>query len=83
MLDRGVPLIVDRNFGGGTPVDLLRKDLGLISDLAEELGVPLDTGRQARAVFDRAHDADHGADDMTAIVLPLEQDAGVEVRRLS
>jgi 3-hydroxyisobutyrate dehydrogenase len=83
MLDRGVPLIIDRNFGGGTPVDLLRKDLGLISELAEQLGVPLETGRQARAVFDRAHDADHGADDMTAIVLPLEQDAGVEVRRVA
>lgn len=80
MLDRGVPLIVERNFGGGTPVDLLRKDLGLIEDLAAQLGVPLSTGTQARKVFDRAHDADYGADDMTAIVRPLEQDAGVEVR---
>jgi 3-hydroxyisobutyrate dehydrogenase len=81
MLDRGVPLIVDRNFGGGTPVDLIRKDLGLISSLAAELGVPLTVGTEARAVFDRAHDADHGADDMTAVVLPMESVAEVEVRR--
>jgi 3-hydroxyisobutyrate dehydrogenase/2-hydroxy-3-oxopropionate reductase len=81
MLDRGVPLIIDRNFAGGTPVDLIRKDLGLIADLAEQLGVPLATGNQARAVFDRAHDTDHGAEDMTAVVLPIEQDAGVEVVR--
>ena len=81
MLDRGVPLIVDRNFGGGTPVDLIRKDLGLISSLAAELGVPLTVGTEARAVFDRAHDANHGADDMTAVVLPMESVAEVEVRR--
>lgn len=81
MLDRGVPLIVDRNFAGGTPVDLIRKDLGLISDLAAELGVPLTIGTEARAVFDRAHDADHGADDMTAVVIPMESVAEIEVRR--
>ncbi len=81
MLDRGVPLIVDRNFAGGTPVDLIRKDLGLIADLADELGVPLSTGLQARAVFDRAHDADHGSEDMTAIVVEIERVAQVEVAR--
>jgi 3-hydroxyisobutyrate dehydrogenase len=81
MLDRGVPLIVERNFGGGTPVDLIRKDLGLISDLANELGVPLATGNEARSVFDRAHDANHGAEDMTAVIRPMEGKAGIEVAR--
>jgi 3-hydroxyisobutyrate dehydrogenase len=81
MLDRGVPLIVERNFAGGTPVDLIRKDLGLIAELAAELGVPLATGNQARAVFDRAHDSDHGSEDMTAVVIPIEVDSGVEVVR--
>lgn len=83
MLDRGVPLIVERNFAGGTPVDLIRKDLGLIADLAEELGVPLATGIQARAVFDQAHAADHGSEDMTAIVVEIERAAQVEVSRTS
>jgi 3-hydroxyisobutyrate dehydrogenase-like beta-hydroxyacid dehydrogenase len=81
MLERGVPLIVERNFGGGTPVDLLRKDLGLIQDLASELGVPLTTGAEARRVFDRAHDASYGSNDMTAIIRPLEDAAGIEVKR--
>jgi 3-hydroxyisobutyrate dehydrogenase len=81
MLERGIPLIVERNFGGGTPVDLLRKDLGLISDLAAELGVPLTTGAEARRVFDRAHDATFGDNDMTAIIRPIETAAGVEVKR--
>jgi 3-hydroxyisobutyrate dehydrogenase len=81
MLDRGVPLMVERNFAGGTPVDLIRKDLGLIADLANELGVPLSTGIQARAVFDQAHDANHGTEDMTAIVVEIERIAQVEVAR--
>ena len=81
MLDRGVPLIIDRNFAGGTPVDLIRKDLGLIADLAASLDVPLAVGSEARAVFDRAHDADHGAEDMTAVVIPMEQSAGTTVQR--
>ncbi len=79
MLDRGVPLIIDRNFAGGTPVDLIRKDLGLIADLANELGVPLAVGGEARAVFDRAHDSSHGAEDMTAVVIPMEEAAGTQV----
>lgn len=80
MLDRGVPMIAKRDFGGGTPVDLLRKDLGLITDLASQMGVPLATGETARKVFDQAHDEDYGTEDMTAIVRPLEKRAGVEVK---
>jgi len=81
MLDRGVPLILDRNFGGGTPVDLIRKDLGLITALAQELGVPLSSGENAQAIFNRAHDADLGTEDMVAVIRPMEQTAGTEVQR--
>ena len=81
MLERGIPLIMDRNFGGGTPVDLIRKDLGLISDLANELGVPLPEGLTAQSVFNRAHADGLGAQDMTAVVKPLEQEARVEVKK--
>lgn len=80
MLDRGIPMIAARDFGGGTPVDLLRKDLGLITELANQMGVPLATGETARKVFDQAHDEDFGTEDMTAIVRPLEKRAGVEVK---
>lgn len=79
MLDRGVPLIVDRNFDGGTPVDLIRKDMGIIHDVASSLGVPLATGEEASRVFDRAADAGYGGNDMTAIVRTLEEAAGIEV----
>ncbi len=79
MLDRGVPLIIGRNFGGGTPVDLIRKDLGLIADLARDLGVSLAEGETARRVFDAASEADYGGNDMTAVILPMERIAGIEV----
>lgn len=80
MLDRGVPLIVDRNFAGGTPVDLIRKDLGIIHEVASSMGVPLATGEEASQVFDRAAEAGYGPNDMTAIVRPLEDAAGIEVK---
>ncbi len=80
MLDRGVPLIVERNFGGGTPVDLIRKDLGIIHQVAESLGVPLATGDEASRVFDRAAEAGFGDNDMTAIVRPMESETGIEVK---
>ncbi len=79
MLDRGVPRIVERNFGGGTPVDLIRKDLGIIHQVAESLGVPLATGDEASRGFDRAAEAGFGDNDMTAIVRPLESETGIEV----
>ncbi|MDQ3044472.1 MAG: NAD(P)-dependent oxidoreductase [Chloroflexota bacterium] len=79
MLDRGVPLIIGRNFGGGTPVDLIRKDLGLIANLAQELGIPLAEGDAARRVFDEASEANYGGNDMTAVILPMERIAGIEV----
>jgi 3-hydroxyisobutyrate dehydrogenase len=80
MLDRGVPLIVERNFGGGTPVDLIRKDLGIIRSVAESMGVPLATGEAASRVFDRAAEVGLGPNDMTAIVRPLETAVGIEVK---
>lgn len=79
MLDRAVPLFLGRSFAGGTPVDLIRKDLGLIADLANELGVPLAEGATARRVFDAASSAGLGPQDMAAVVLPLEERTGTRV----
>ncbi len=79
MLERAVPLFLDRAFTAGTPVDLIRKDLGLIEGLAQELGVPLAEGAAARGVFDTASAAGHGPEDMAAVVLPLEETAAVRV----
>jgi 3-hydroxyisobutyrate dehydrogenase len=80
MLERNVPLVLQRNFKAGTPIALILKDLSLINDLAGELGTDLQMGARAREVFDLASRADLGDDDMSGLVRPYEQKAGVEVR---
>lgn len=79
MLDRGVPLIQERNFAPATPVDLIRKDLGIVIDSASAENLPLNITRQSLALFDRAHDDGLGENDMTAIVIPLESDSDLSV----
>jgi 3-hydroxyisobutyrate dehydrogenase-like beta-hydroxyacid dehydrogenase len=79
MLDRGVPLIQQRNFAPATPIDLIRKDLGIVLDAARENHLPLNIGRTVLDLFDRASAEGMGENDMTAIVVPLENDAGFKV----
>ena len=81
MLERNVPLVLDRNFKAGTAVSLILKDLSLINELAGKLGTPLEMGARAREVFERAAGAGLGDDDMAGLLRPYEQKAGVEVRR--
>jgi 3-hydroxyisobutyrate dehydrogenase-like beta-hydroxyacid dehydrogenase len=80
MLERNVPLVLQRNFKAGTPIALILKDLSLINELAGELGTDLQMGARAREVFDLASRAGLGDDDMAGLVRPYEQKAGVEVR---
>ena len=81
MLSRNTPLALDRNFNAGTPVALLLKDLGLIGDLADQIGAKLEIGKTAEQIFEKARQAGLGDDDMSGLVRPYEQAAGVEVRR--
>lgn len=74
MLDRGVPLIQARNFAPATPVDLIRKDLGIVIESADADNLPLNISKESLALFNRAHDEGFGENDMTAIVIPLEKD---------
>lgn len=79
MLDRGVPLIQQRNFAPATPVDLIRKDLGIVLDAAQQDHLPLNIGKAALDLFDRTSSEGMGENDMTAIVVSLENDAGLKV----
>ena len=79
MLDRGVPLIQKRNFAPATPVDLIRKDLRIVLDSAHANHLPLSIAEATMALFNRTSEQGMGANDMTAIVIPLEHDAGFQV----
>lgn len=76
----GGPNILKRNFEPGFMVDLMRKDLGLAVDLGKSLGVRLLMGSLASQVYQEAQSAGHGRKSHLAVIIPLENNAGVEVR---
>jgi 3-hydroxyisobutyrate dehydrogenase len=81
MMDRSVPnFILKGNFQPGFSVNLLLKDLGLVLGLGRELSVPLRQVALAQQAFIEAQAHGLGLADVSAIIRPLEELAGVEVR---
>jgi 3-hydroxyisobutyrate dehydrogenase/2-hydroxy-3-oxopropionate reductase len=79
MLNRNGPLVLARRFDAVTPVDLILKDLRLITKLAEDQSIRLLLGNMAKQLFGEASILGLGGNDMAALVQPLERLAGVEV----
>jgi 3-hydroxyisobutyrate dehydrogenase len=67
-------------FEPGFFTNLLIKDLDLALELGEEQHVALPLARQARALYERAREEGYGRRDYTSVFIPLEEDAGVQVR---
>lgn len=67
-------------FEPGFFTDLLIKDLRLVIQLADELGIPTPLAKQARVMFERAGRDGFGRRDYTSVFIPMEADADVEVR---
>ena len=67
-------------FEPGFFTDLLIKDLRLVQGLGEELHVPLTLAAVAKLMYEAARAQGYGRDDYTAVVRPLEDLTGVEVR---
>ena len=68
------------SFEPGFFTDLLIKDLDLVLELAEEQGVAAPLAARARELYERARQAGYGRRDYTSVFVPLEEDAGVQVR---
>jgi 3-hydroxyisobutyrate dehydrogenase-like beta-hydroxyacid dehydrogenase len=83
MLNRHVPLILQRKFDPATPIDLILKDLGLIHTFGMELGVRLLLTSNALELFKEAHQLGLGGQDMSGMIQPAERIAGVEVKAAS
>jgi 3-hydroxyisobutyrate dehydrogenase/2-hydroxy-3-oxopropionate reductase len=79
MLNRNIPLFLERKFGGGTPVNLILKDLGLIADYVNQLQLRTLMVSQAQQVFAEGRAVGLGDLDMSALVQALERISGVEV----
>jgi 2-hydroxy-3-oxopropionate reductase len=68
MVERNLPRIASRDFGGATPVSVILKDLGLIDDESAGSSFALPLGAFVREMFRDAVAAGIGDDDMAGIV---------------
>ncbi len=84
MLGRNAPVMLDRDFEGiRSQIRVFLKDLGLIQELARELDTPTPAGDLAYQLLTTAVEQGLGDLDSAAIVLPLEAQAGCQIRRAS
>jgi 3-hydroxyisobutyrate dehydrogenase/2-hydroxy-3-oxopropionate reductase len=79
LLDYKGAVLAERDFAKQFPVDLLRKDLDLILEAAEEQGAYLPQTAATREAVNGTSALGHGDDDMMAVIKLLEQVAGVTV----
>ena len=84
LLGRNAPAMLDRDFEGvRTQLRVFLKDLGLIQEMARDLGTPIAAGDLAHKLLSEAVEQGMGDLDSAAIVLPMEEQAGFEVRRVA
>lgn len=82
MIDRTVDLIQDRDFEQRFMVDLLYKDMKLATSLARQLGVEAELGALSEKIIGEVSDRGYGKQDVSAIIRRIEENSGVEVRRV-
>ncbi|MBM3523674.1 MAG: NAD(P)-dependent oxidoreductase, partial [Alphaproteobacteria bacterium] len=79
-LERVVPKhFLPRNFKAAATIDTVIKDLGCGLTLGKALGVDLALGEAAMRRLETARAAGHADKDIAAVILPIEQAAGVTV----
>jgi 3-hydroxyisobutyrate dehydrogenase len=74
------PSIFAGHYDPSFSLDLCLKDLGLIADLADGLGVPVELAELARALFDIAKTRYGGTEGELQVVRRLEDDTGTSLR---
>lgn len=77
IFNRNAPLYVQRDFDRGTTISLLAKDMGLILELARQLGLRALLACLADQILAEARAEGLAERDIAALVLPLERLAGV------
>lgn len=81
MMDRTLPLIQERDFEQRFSINLLYKDMQLVTQLADQLEVPMKLGKLSEQIVGQAQAEGHGGEDIAAIIRPLEKQVGIEVKR--
>lgn len=67
------------DYGPHFRLELMRKDAGLITELAADLGTPVPTAEQAIATLDRALAAGYGDLNASALIRVIAEDGGVSL----
>ncbi|TCS84443.1 NAD(P)-dependent oxidoreductase [Tepidibacillus fermentans] len=80
MIDRCYPLIKERDFQQRFMIDLLYKDMGLVTDLADRILVPVQLAKLAQEMIGEAKESGYGHEDVAATIKPLEKKAHTEVK---
>jgi 3-hydroxyisobutyrate dehydrogenase len=68
------------NFEPGFKMSLGRKDMDLALALGRDTGVPLNIGAVVQQGLDKAIDAGYAEKSVQAVILPMEETAGIKVR---
>jgi 3-hydroxyisobutyrate dehydrogenase-like beta-hydroxyacid dehydrogenase len=77
---QGVPNLLRRNFDNPSfTLALSAKDVGLAAEAGRESGVPMHVTSAAAQVLTRAVTEGHGAKSPAAVVLTIEEGAGVKI----
>jgi 3-hydroxyisobutyrate dehydrogenase-like beta-hydroxyacid dehydrogenase len=80
LIDYKAPFIFRRDFTTNFSVKWMHKDIGLMLESAEELGVPLFLTSVTRQLFQSAIATGHGEEDICSTIKVLEGMTGVEVK---
>ncbi|MDA8219874.1 MAG: NAD(P)-dependent oxidoreductase, partial [Dehalococcoidales bacterium] len=83
MLAQSVPNILKRDFAPGFMVDLMQKDVNLAVELGKGLGVRLLAGSLAIQMLQETRNLGLGRESIVAEIIPLERNAGIEVKKRS
>jgi len=73
--------VFKNNFEPGFKLALGRKDMALALTLAEDSGLTLQVGRTVQQMLDAAIQAGLSEKSVQSVIVPLEEQAGVQVRR--
>lgn len=79
MLSNRGPQVAARDWRPGFTIDLQQKDLRLVLEAAEQLGIPVETTRKVSEMYQSLQEAGLGDEGNHALVKALEEKAGVTI----
>ena len=83
VMNAKAPMMFERNFKAGFRIELHKKDINNAMETARELGLPLQVTANLQQVLTALVEKGHGKEDHSGILHYVEENAGVEVRKVA